>query len=213
MFLFLFSSYVQLWQLFGDNADSSASPLSLHCLVGLGAGLGRRAGDWWVVYVVFVWLFFVVDLGIINGLIDCIHGLNLATDAFSITSMVWKLNRVDGIHLEYKVVHWKTSVNNIKSVQNIGLIPSKGSFCPCLKVKQLQREGGRLVSNITTERKTVTFKKPKHKRKSFQSQEHISIYSVLLCKILIFCWITWPHGSVWIILFEPSLPFWKPSSC
>ena len=35
-------------QLFGDNTDSSASPLSLHCLVGLGAGLGRRAGDWWV---------------------------------------------------------------------------------------------------------------------------------------------------------------------
>jgi len=33
-------------RLFGDNADSSASPLSLHCLVGLGAGLGRRAGDW-----------------------------------------------------------------------------------------------------------------------------------------------------------------------
>ena len=53
MFLFPFSSYVQLWQLFGDNADSSASPLSLHCLVGLGAGLGRRAGDWSVVYVVF----------------------------------------------------------------------------------------------------------------------------------------------------------------
>jgi len=33
-------------RLFGDNADSSACPLSLHCLVGLGAGLGRRAGDW-----------------------------------------------------------------------------------------------------------------------------------------------------------------------
>lgn len=33
-------------RLFGDNADSSACPLSLHCLVGLAAGLGRRAGDW-----------------------------------------------------------------------------------------------------------------------------------------------------------------------
>lgn len=33
-------------RLFGDNPDSSASPLSLHCLVGLGAGLGRKAGDW-----------------------------------------------------------------------------------------------------------------------------------------------------------------------
>ena len=34
-------------QLFGDTADSSASPISLHCLVGLGTGLGRRAGDWY----------------------------------------------------------------------------------------------------------------------------------------------------------------------
>jgi len=33
-------------RVFGDTADSSACPLSLHCLVGLAAGLGSRAGDW-----------------------------------------------------------------------------------------------------------------------------------------------------------------------
>merc|ERR1712032_483530 len=32
-------------RLFGDNADSSASPLSLHCLVGLGAGPGRSSAS------------------------------------------------------------------------------------------------------------------------------------------------------------------------
>ena len=33
--------------LFGDSPDSSSCPLSLHCLVGLGTGLGRKAGDWY----------------------------------------------------------------------------------------------------------------------------------------------------------------------
>ena len=41
-------------QLFGDNADSSACPLSIHCLVGLAAGLGRRAGDWWVIMLILI---------------------------------------------------------------------------------------------------------------------------------------------------------------
>lgn len=34
-------------QLFGDSPDSSVSPLSIHCLVGLSTGLGRKAGDWY----------------------------------------------------------------------------------------------------------------------------------------------------------------------
>ena len=71
-----------MWQLFGDNADSSASPLSLHCLVGLGAGLGRRAGDWSVVYVVFFsdccWVVVTgVDLVALATVIDVVANVDL----------------------------------------------------------------------------------------------------------------------------------------